>query len=193
MAEIKVEKTIYELLQEVRYELVKANLKKTGKGNTGKREYSYFDLPDFLPKVTELFYERGLCPVISIGYDSNGIEMGTLKIIKGTEMIPFSLPTAECMTSSNPIQNLGSKATYMRRYLYMNALDLSENDTVELSDNENVKTNTTARATAKQISLIKELYDVENIAKMLQWYNIEKLEDISMKDASAVIAKKAKK
>ena len=191
--EIKVEKTIYELLQEVRNELFKTNLKKSGKGNTGKRDYEYFELADFLPTTVKLFFERGMCPIISIGYDANGVEVCKMRIVKGNEEIVFSAPTAESMTSSNPIQNLGAKITYMRRYMYMMALDLVENDIVEISDNENLKGKETVaekKATEKQVSKIKSLYDEENQAKIVAYYKVEKLEDLSIQIASELIKRK---
>lgn len=193
MSDIKVEMTIYQLLQEVRNELLnKTELKKSGRGNTGKREYPYFELADFLPKATELFNERGICPIFSISFDSNGIEMATLRLFKGSETITFTMPTAESVTSSNPIQNQGSKITYLRRYLYMMCLDLVENDIVDATNNEEVvnKSVEDKKATAKQVEMIRSLYDEENISKILEYYNIETLEDLSLKDASMVIAKK---
>lgn len=191
MAEIKVEKTIYELLQEVRYELSKTSLKKSGR-NT-HLNFDYFELADFVPTVTKLFNDRGICPVFQIVTDPNGIEVAVLQLIKGSESIRFQVPTAETSNMSG-IQGLGAKITYLRRYLYLIALDITENDIVDASlDADSNKATGAAKATKKQISLIKELYDVENIAKMLQYYNIEKIEDISMKDASAVIARKANK
>lgn len=47
------------------------------------------------------------------------------------------------------------------------------------------------KATAKQVELIKELYDVENIAKMLIYYKVEKLEDLTLANASEVIKRKS--
>lgn len=131
-------KTIYELLQEIRYEFTKVELKKSGYNGYGK--FNYFQLDDFLPTATKLFNEKGLCPVFSITIDPNGIEYATLVIVKGPESIPFKFPTAEANNSSNPIQNAGSKITYCRRYAYMMALDLVEQDTVDaVAGSENDK------------------------------------------------------
>ena len=48
------------------------------------------------------------------------------------------------------------------------------------------------KATNKQIEMIKQLYDAENIAKMLEYFNVASLDEMSLKDASDVIAKKRK-
>lgn len=194
MAEIKVEKTIHEYLQEVRNILAnEVDMKKTGRGDTGKRTYSYFDMPDYKPIATKLFNERGMCSIFSIGYDPNGIEMCTLKIVKGAEMIVFQAPSAESTTSPNPIQNLGAKITYLRRYMDMIALDLVENDIVEISDNSKAVTPGIQRATPKQVDMIRKLYDEENVAKMIEFFGIQSLEDLSVQQASDVIQKKVKK
>ncbi len=40
--------------------------------------------------------------------------------------------TASCnLTGAQPIQNLGGKSTYMKRYMYMDLLEINENDKVE--------------------------------------------------------------
>lgn len=186
MAEIKVEKTIYELLQEVRYELSKEDLKKSGKNK--HLNFDYFELKDFTPAAVRLFFEKGLCPIFSITYDQNGIEVAVLKIVKGAESITFTTPTDNPANMSG-IQALGAKITYLRRYLYMMALDLVENDVVDASIEEN-KTPVERKATPAQIEMIQTIYDEENQKKIVEYYKIEKLEDLTLKDASAVIAKK---
>jgi len=187
MTDIKVEKTIYELLQEVRLELSNTKLEKTGYNK--HLNFKYFELGDFVPTATKLFAEKGLCPIFNIVYDSNGIEIAVLKIVKGSETIQFSTPT-DTPSNMSGIQALGAKITYLRRYLYLIALDIVENDVVDASITENKPSIEEKKATDKQVEMIKGLYDEENIAKILEYYNIEKLEDLNLKDASTVIAKK---
>lgn len=187
MAEIKVEKTIYETLQQdVRLPLSKMTLKKSGYNK--HLNYNYFELGDFLPQATELLAKANLCTVFKIAYDPNGIEMATLTLTKGAEQIVFATPTAD-VPNMNGIFNLGSKHTYCKRYLYVNLLDLTETDGAEIS-NVGGGSVETKKATAKQVEMIKGLYDEDNQAKMLEYYHIDKLEDLSLKDASNVIAKK---
>ncbi len=189
MAEIKVEKTIYELLQEVRLDLSKTKLNKSGFNK--HLNFNYFELGDFVPTATQLFKEKGLCPIFNIVYDANGIEMAVLKIVKGAEMIQFTTPT-DTPSNMTGIQALGAKITYLRRYLYLIALDIVENDVVDasLDENSNKTKVEDKKATEKQIEMIRGLYDEENIAKMLEYYNIESLSDLRLKQASQVIAKK---
>jgi hypothetical protein len=93
----------------------------------------------------------------------------------------------------NGIFNTGSKITYMKRYLYSNLLDLCENDVADQNNGE-VKEQKIEekRATPKQVEMIRGLYDEENIAKMVEYYNINSLEELTLKQASEVIARKKK-
>lgn len=104
--------------------------------------YSYFELKDFLPKALEAFDKVGLFSKFDLKEEHQTIkdglvtvvpEMAVLQIINvddKEDRIIFSSPTAEAKGSS-PIQGVGSKHTYMRRYLWINALELCENDQVE--------------------------------------------------------------
>lgn len=129
MAEIKVQPTLSADLQSIRAKMASMDIKKTGYNAYGK--FQYFELKDFLPQATKLFDEKNICPIFQIAVGSNGIEYAILTLSRGPETIEFKVPTADSNNSSNPIQNLGSKITYLRRYLYLICLDLVENDIVD--------------------------------------------------------------
>jgi len=192
MPEIKAQWDIYKKLQAVRNGMNQNSLKKTGYNKN--LNFNYFELGDFVPIATKLFYEYELCPIFSIGYDSNGVEVATLKVMSGPEYIMFTCPV-ERPAHMSGTQAIGAVVTYYRRYLYMMCLDLVENDQVDASITEENRNTTveTKKATAKQVELIRSLYDEENIAKMIEYFGIQSLEDLSMKDASAVIKKKTGK
>ena len=188
MAEIKIEKTIYELLQEIRFELSQMNLTKSGYNQY--QNFSYYEEDDIMPPITKLCYEKGIFTKFDIYTDPNdGKEYAYLTAIKGAEKVMQKLPTAE-PSGTNPIQQAGSKFTYMSRYSYMKFFNITEPDVVEASDNSKEEEPKVVKATAKQIELIKSLYDEENIAKMIAYYKVEKLEDLSIKDASDAISRK---
>lgn len=152
---MEVTKSVYEALQEVRYELSNMELVKTGYNAFAK--FKYFELRDFVKPATRLFKEKGLCPVFSFELDQNGVEYAVLVITNGVQNIVFKVPTAEATNSNNPIQNLGSKITYLRRYLYQMALDLIENDSVDAAAPAEEKKVVTA--TPLQVSTIYENKD----------------------------------
>lgn len=119
---------IFEKLQDCRLKLSKAELKKSGKNAyTGG---SYFELGDFLPKLTEIMNENKLTSVIT--FDE---EMATLTLIdceKPEDTIVFTSPMRDAtLKGTHPIQNLGAVETYSRRYLYTIAFDIVESDTLD--------------------------------------------------------------
>ena len=183
--EIKAQKTITELLQEVRNELYKSSL--TKKGMNKHLGFKYFELEDFVPLATKLFNERGMCPVFNIKF-IDGIEYAVMTLYHGAEQLQFTLPTAEAINSNNPIQNLGSKASYMRRYLYLSVLDLCEHDEIDAADKVEAPVETVKKATAKQISMLRQSYSEEEIGKILSHYNIQSLEELDLKVASKYIS-----
>ena len=68
---------------------------------------------------------------------------------------------------------------------------LSEDDPAELSNtNSNNPVIEEKKATSKQVEMLRSLYDEENVAKMLEYYNIQNLDELSLKTASELIARK---
>ena len=52
--------------------------------------------------------------------------------VESGDTIEFTKETAACsLSAAQPIQNLGSKTTYMKRYMYMDAFEIVENDKIE--------------------------------------------------------------
>ena len=58
--------------------------------------------------------------------------------------------------------------------------------------NAQLNQKTETKATESQVKIIRELYDDENIAKMLEYYNVSTLEELSVEIASRVIGRKRK-
>lgn len=145
-------KTAYQELQEVRSELSKAGLKKTGKNNF--QGFEYFELKDFLPTATELFKKHDLTPVFNIELSPEGVEYAILDIFyKGSEKITFKAPTAR-PNGKNPIQDLGAMITYMKRYVYIMALEIAENDVVASQGQNDVEKTYIKYATDFQVEKI---------------------------------------
>jgi hypothetical protein len=118
---------VYGKLQKARVLLQELPLKKSGFNSFAG--FKYFELADFLPSINTIFDNLGLCSVFSV---SDG--MATLRIFdsKFGGMIIFRSPTAEAGTGkAPPIQALGSMHTYLRRYLFLNALEITEHDAVD--------------------------------------------------------------
>ena len=74
------------------------------------------------------------------------------------DTIELTKETAEVrLQAAQPIQNLGGKTTYMKRYMYMDLLEINENDKVEEETGKPVKVETkTTRKTTKKSTKSKK-------------------------------------
>ena len=123
--------TVYKKLQAARHELSKANLKKTGHNSYGG--WNYYELGDFIPTVHKLFDAVGLCGVVTFR------ETATLTIYDAESegKIEFSTPIVYAEAAKGqPIQMLGSTHTYLRRYLWLMAMEIVESDAVDAEKQE---------------------------------------------------------
>ena len=118
---------VYSKLQKARVLLQELPLKKSGFNSFAG--FRYFELSDFLPSINVIFDNLGLCSVFSI---NEGV--ATLRIFDSEfgGVVYFRSPTAEAGAGkAPPIQALGSMHTYLRRYLMLNALEITEHDAVD--------------------------------------------------------------
>lgn len=191
----------------IRVKLQNAKLKKSGKNKFAG--FDYFELADFLPKLNELMQEEGVNDLFTI---EDG--KATLTLIKanektgGEEEQVYSMPfilfetpvnlkqdgkTGEIreVKSMQDIQYLGALNTYYKRYLYLNAFGITDGDVIDAMDNQQEQKKTSKKATPNQIKKVQEL--VSDIPTMLKYYKVEKIEDLSIEQASEIIAKKGNK
>ena len=135
---------IHQKLQQARVDLQDMKLKKTGENKYSN--YTYYELSDFLPAINAICNKLKLFTKFNIFVDK-GKEIAVLKIRdidKPEETISFTSETKDVEIGkkkdgsggAEPIQNLGGKTTYMRRYLYMIAFEIAESDLVEKINKE---------------------------------------------------------
>lgn len=121
----KEKKNVYQKLQQCRVDLQQISLKKSG--NNKFAGFKYYELADFLPIINDLFNNNGLFSQFNIIENVASLEI--INVEDPEQTIIFSSPTAEAnIKGTQPIQNLGGIHTYMKRYLYINALEIVEND-----------------------------------------------------------------
>ena len=128
---------VYQKLLKARAMFLKADPKKSGKNM--HLAFKYFELDDIVPIATTIFEEVGLISIVS--FEDEQAIMTILNIDNPEESVSFSAPfkPLEPITSNmgkqatNEMQALGSSITYMRRYLYMIALDICEPDGIDAS------------------------------------------------------------
>ncbi len=133
--EERKEMNVYAKIQKARKMLVDGGLKKGKVNNFSK--FSYFELGDFVPQINVIFDELGLFSKITVND-----ERGTLLIIntdKPNEIATFSCQSAPLeLKGAVPLQSIGGQMTYVRKYLYMLALEISEVDIIDGSDSGDV-------------------------------------------------------
>ena len=116
---------VYARLQQARVALQQSNLKKSGKN--GYSGFSYFELKDFIPTVNEIFLDFGLSSNFSIV--ENTANLFIINTDNPDENILFTSPIEKAtLKGCTPIQEIGAVHTYMKRYLYLNALEIVEDD-----------------------------------------------------------------
>jgi hypothetical protein len=122
--------SVYKKLQEARVILHKTQLNKSGKNKFAG--FSYFELSDFIPQVTEIFNKVGLCGVVSFTQDTAYL---TVHETEGDGFITFTSPLVMAENAKGQaIQSLGSTHTYFRRYLWLMAMEITENDAIDAGD-----------------------------------------------------------
>lgn len=121
---------LYTKLQDARVTLAKMNIKKTGYNSFSK--FSYFELSDFLPHIDDIFKQQKLTSIFNICD-----EFAELMIINSeepTERETFRIPRPKVgvdMKGQNELQRIGAENTYLKRYLYLNVMDIIEADSVD--------------------------------------------------------------
>lgn len=121
---------VYKKLQTVRNAFLSEPIKKSGKNKFAG--YEYFELGDFIPTIHRLFDHSGLIGVVRFHKTD-----ATLTIYNSDLPEEFVVFTTPMVFASNPkgqpIQDLGSTHTYLRRYLWLMALEIVEHDAVDAS------------------------------------------------------------
>jgi hypothetical protein len=124
--------SIYEKLQNARVILQSKPLKKTGKNTFAK--YDYFELEDFLPTVQTIFNDVGLCGIMSFTDETATLTIHDTKPKDGVAInrIDVHAPMSSAdLKGCHAIQNTGAVISYMRRYLWMLALEIVEHDALD--------------------------------------------------------------
>ena len=126
---------VYQKLLKARAMFLASNTQKSGKNM--QLAFKYFELDDIVPIATKIFEEVGLISLVS--FEGDRAVMQILNTDAPEEVASFTAPftALEPIVSNtgkkatNEMQALGSSITYMRRYLYMIALDICEPDEID--------------------------------------------------------------
>ena len=137
--------------------------------------FKYFELEDIVPPITKIFSELGLISIVK--FDENIAKMIVTNTDNGEESIEFTAPFTQITPivsntgkqATNEMQALGSSITYMRRYLYMIAMDIVENDSIDANIGfEKPKTQIKPATPEEREKIKKEITAPEGNATPLQ-------------------------
>lgn len=127
--------SVFSKLQDARIKLQNTALKKSGLNKFAG--FQYFELGDFLPTVQVIFSELKLSSTINFGAsEATLLIVDTEDNSKTSFTCPVVVPT---MKGCNEIQALGAMMTYIRRYLYVNALEIVEHDAIDATSGKDDK------------------------------------------------------
>ena len=119
---------IYQKLNNARDQFHRSKLTKTGLNKFAG--YYYFELGDFVIPALNIFKENGLTSVISFGK-----EEATMTIVNNEnpeEKLVISSPmSTAALKGCHEVQTLGAVQTYLRRYLWVAALEIVEHDSLD--------------------------------------------------------------
>ena len=193
------ELNLNESIIKIRVELQNSKIKKSGKNKYAG--FEYYELSDFLPKLNELMQKEKVNDLFTIENDEV-----KLTLIKGEEKQEYKMPfrifetplTKDGKQSMQDIQYLGALNTYYKRYLYLNAFGITDGEVIDTMNSEEIQSKKKVvkteekyqdiPITEKQIELIKEL-DQERVKKALEYYEKQNIEDLTLVQASQLIAK----
>jgi hypothetical protein len=132
--------SVYTKLNDARTAFHQLKLEKTGLNKFAG--YKYFELADFLIPALRIMNESGLCAYISFGADLATMTIVDISTSEGTITITSPMSSA-ALKGCHDVQNLGAVQTYLRRYLWVTALEIVEHDALDSSEPLQKKTPTT--------------------------------------------------
>lgn len=127
---------VYQKLIQARLTFMEGGVEKTGKNMF--MSFMYFELEDIVPRATKIFNDIGLLPVVK--FEDGQAKMDVINTDNPDEVVTFTAPFDKIepiisnnkgTKATNSMQALGASITYMRRYLYMIALDICEADEID--------------------------------------------------------------
>lgn len=184
---------LWQKIQKVKCELQEKPLKKSGyqkfKNGGG---FHFFELGDFLPVLTSLLEKNNLCDKIT--FEGEEIVLTIINCENPEEKEEYR---SKVVYSNSPnreeIQNLGATHTFLRRYMYVLAFNVSENDIVDFDGDNGPKSTTSKTKTnvnaAKIMNLIEKKYVNETAVQLhvKSAYGVDSYDKLSDKQAKELI------
>ena len=158
---------LFQKINKIKEEILKANLKKSGFNKFSN--FSYYELADITPTIVMLCNKYDV--MTQFTFENDFARLIIIDIEKPMEVLCYTSPMKDLqIKGANDIQALGGTETYQRRYLYMMAFDIIENDMFDATsgmtdeDKANAYTFMSGKCKGKTI---KQVYNEDK--NYLQW------------------------
>lgn len=130
--------TVHKKLMDARLQMQDTELSKSGRNDYAG--YNYFTLADFLPEAQRIFRDVGLCGIVRFTATE-----ATLEIVDAdkpdSERITITSPMGSAnLKGCHEVQNIGAVESYQRRYLWMTAFEIVEDDPLDATTQKGKKT-----------------------------------------------------
>ena len=182
---------IYEKLSNIQNEL-KCN--KNQYNDFGK--YAYRSCEDILEAVKPLLKKEKVVLTISdeLQYIGNRYYIKATAILIDTESEATISNSAyareeETKKGMDGSQITGASSSYARKYALNGLFGIDDNKDSDTTNIQSKEEKEDKKASPKQIELIQKYYQGENLTKLLEVNNLEKLEDMSINKASEILSK----
>jgi len=123
-----------EKLSIARDEIAKLDLKMSG--YNAYKEYKYYELGDFMPVTLNIFRQLKLIGLIDFGTEGDKPVISIVNIEDPeSNVIKFTTKDSRAdIQGAQSIQNMGGEIKFQRRYLWIQAIELSESDDVNQAE-----------------------------------------------------------
>lgn len=179
------------IMERMLYIMNEIRIEKNGKNTFSN--YDYFKPEEINRKVNPLFFSYKIFPLFTTyikGFETQVIEnlensvttktqieykeiarLTLTDVLNPKEQLIYEMPLRDIeIKGANKMQNVGGVRTYAKRYLYMEALNISDNnldlDSNEMNNKKNAKPSAKDEKLAEAINAIKVKVDVLRQAKV---------------------------
>ena len=182
---------IYEKLSNIQNEL-KCNKNQFNKFGG----YAYRSCEDILEAVKPLLKKEKVVLTISdeLQYIGNRYYIKATATLIDTESEATISNSAyareeETKKGMDGSQITGASSSYARKYALNGLFGIDDNKDSDTTNIQSKEEKEDKKASPKQIELIQKYYQGENLTKLLEVNNLEKLEDMSINKASEILSK----
>ena len=159
-------------------------------------KYAYRSCEDILEAVKPLLKKEKVALTISdeLQYIGNRYYIKATATLIDTESEATISNSAyareeETKKGMDGSQITGASSSYARKYALNGLFGIDDNKDSDTTNIQSKEEKEDKKASPKQIELIQKYYQGENLTKLLEANNLEKLEDMSINKASEILSK----